>query len=125
MFYITQLDDQTQIVIEAETSSAFAKSDLEVRPNPTMALENAIRTAGQIARRFATEMRPALAGLNADAHVAYSIKCDHNGLVMLASNPDEGQFRVSLNFKATSAATRALALVDEPPFDESSDTTDQ
>ena len=131
MFYVTDLDDATQIVIEAETSSAFAKSDLEVKPNPTRAFQNAISTSAQVAARFGKELRPVMAETGADAEVSFSMKCDHTGLVMMAMNPDEGQFKVTMRFsrgaaKPNVALAGALApLGEEPSFDDSQDDTAQ
>jgi hypothetical protein len=129
MFYVTDLDDDTQIVIEAATSGAFAKSDLEVRPNPRLALQNAITTTGQIAQKFATELRPAMAASRAEAEVSFSVKCDHTGLVMIAMNPTEGQFKVTLSFKNGGAGRPSSVphamLETEPTFDDTQDATDQ
>ena len=127
MFYTTDLDDDTQIIIEAATSGAFAKSDLEVRPNPTLALLNAIETCGQIAQKFADGLAPTMAETGADAEVCFSMKCDHTGLVMIAMNPDEGQFKVTMRFKAPrSTRPKPLALpVPTDMFDDSMDDTRQ
>ncbi len=129
MFYITDLDDDTQIVIEAATSGAFAKSDLEVRPNPSLALQNAITTTGQIAQKFATELRPTMVATGADAEVSFSMKCDHTGLVMIAMNPGEGQFQITMSFKNPGGGSTAREpfpmLEEEPSFDDSQDATAQ
>ena len=122
MFYVTDLDDATQVVIEAETSSAFAKSDLEVKPNPTLALQNAIETSARVASRFARELRPVMASTGSDAEVSFSMKCDHTGLVMLAMNPEEGQFKVTLRFDRTAGGGPSALPV---PFDDGLDATDQ
>ena len=106
MFYVTDLDDTTQVVIEAETSSAFAKSDLEVRPNPQHALVNAMNTASDFAKRLVLEFREAVDAAGGEAELAFSMKCDHTGLVMIAMNPEEGQLRVSLKMRPSGSARR-------------------
>lgn len=132
MFYVTDLDDDTQIIIEAATSGAFAKSDLEVRPDPRLALQNAIATTSQIAQKFAESLRPTMSATGADAEVSFSMKCDHTGLVMIAMNPGEGQFSVTMSFKNSGAALPGTPetapfppLESKPTFDDSQDATDQ
>lgn len=107
MFYVTDLDDKTQLVIEAETSSAFAKSDLEVRPNPQHALVNAMETATYFAGRLVNEFRDVVNEAGGEAEISYSMKCDHTGLVMLAMNPEEGQVKVTLRIKPDGAKPAA------------------
>lgn len=132
MFYVTDLDDKTQLVIEAETSSAFAKSDLEVRPNPQSALVNAMETATYFAGRMVNEFRDVVNEAGGEAEISYSMKCDHTGLVMLAMNPEEGQFKVTLRIKpdapraAAPAAPRKSAWQEELALvSDEQDITDQ
>lgn len=112
MFYITHLDDDTSLVLEAETSGAFAKSDLEVKPNPTKALINAVATARTFARFLANELGPTLKETGAEADITFSIKADSQGMVMIGMKPGEGQIHCSLKF---GGGTRAAAPATSPP----------
>jgi hypothetical protein len=115
VFYITQLDEQTKLVLEAEASGAFAKSDLEVRPDPEKALVNAIDTARTLTRWLAHELGPTMREVGAEAQIAFSLKADSQGMVMIGMRPGDGQFQCTLTFARAAPPARAEA---EPPLEE-------
>lgn len=99
LFYPTKLDEQTILLLEAETSGAFVKSDLEVRPDPEQALVNAVAAAETISRYVARKMKPSLRENGAIAEVSFSIRCDGNGSVMLAQDAARGQLLCKLTIR--------------------------
>ena len=42
-FFLTQITEDTEMLIETETTGAFNKSALEVRPDPKKAFLNTVR----------------------------------------------------------------------------------
>lgn len=99
MFYPTELDAETTLYIETETSGAFAKSDLEIRPDPLKALVNAIEMAKTLSRHLAKEIKPALREYNMDAELSFGVRCDGHGSVMIAMDKDKGQLSCKLTIR--------------------------
>lgn len=100
MFYPTQLDEKTMLYLETETSGAFAKSDLEVRPDPLKALVNAVDLAKTFSRHLAREMKPVLTENNMDAEISFAVRCDGHGSVMIAMDTDKGQLACKLSMRS-------------------------
>ena len=99
-FFVTRLDESTQCLIECETSGAFSKSDLEIKPDPEQAVIIAMSTIVKIAEvmgRNSAQLKSA--GAN-EFDIDFGIKVDGVGSVMIAQRVDEGQFRVALRFAA-------------------------
>lgn len=96
MFYKTQISEETSIIIEAETSGAFTKSDLEDRPDPLRAGMNTINTIAKVAQQMAASLGPALDGTGLAIEVEFGVKADGVGMVMVSQNPDGGQFKVRI-----------------------------
>jgi hypothetical protein len=110
MFYQTRLDENTTMIIEAEVGGAFAKSDLEVRPDPDKALVNLVDVASTFAKYIATEFNRALSGQNAEAEVSFAVKADSFGMVMVGMKPNEGQLQCTLRFgKPGGGGSKAIA----------------
>lgn len=96
MFYPTQLDDDTMLYLETETSGAFAKSDLEVRPDPLSALKGAVDMAKTFSAYVAREIKPVLNQHQMYAEITFAVKCDGHGSVMIAMDKDKGQLTCKL-----------------------------
>ncbi len=118
MFYMTDLDDETQLVMEAEAGGAFNKNDLEVRPNPQKAFKNAVETAKTLAGHLATELRPTLNATGADAEITFAIKCDSAGMVLISQRTSEGQFLCKLLFKSGGTNSMPPAVLSDLPADD-------
>lgn len=100
LFYPTKLDEKTTLYVEAEASGAFAKNDLEVRPEPESALINAVATADQFGRFVAAKLKPMCRENGMDAEVSFSIRVDGNGTFMVAQQWDRGQILCKLTIKS-------------------------
>ncbi len=98
-FFITQISDDTEMLIEAETTGAFTKSDLEIRPDPLKAFLNAVDAASKLGLAFADRLRPTMASTRSEADVHFGLKVDGNGSVMISKDSSECQFQVTLRFK--------------------------
>ena len=98
--FITELDDAGEVLIlmEAETTGAFAKSDLEIKPNPLRCYKQSIETIGLIAKRMAEGIGSHVAGTGTEAEVSFGIKIDSAGTVMFSQNKD-CQFNCTFRFK--------------------------
>lgn len=96
MFYRTSIDDDTHLMLEAPAVGTLDKFGMEDPPNPETAFVRSVDMALLVARRWATVFRAA----GVDAEVEFAMKCDGNGVVMVAEGPDKGQFRCKLRFDA-------------------------
>ncbi|MBW1877673.1 MAG: hypothetical protein JRI25_07335 [Deltaproteobacteria bacterium] len=96
LFYPTYLDDDTVLLMETETSGAFMKSDLEERPEPEKATENAVKSAQLLAMYVADKLKPVLVDRGVAAEISFSIRCDGNGSVMVAQDSARGQLACKL-----------------------------
>ena len=98
--FVTQLEGDTMMLVEAETSGTFAKSDLEIRPNPMASFDQSVDMLGQIGRIIASRVASQYEGTGIEsATVGFGVKIDGNGSVMLAQEGDKAQFRVTLNVR--------------------------
>ena len=98
LFYPTNLDEKTTLLLETEVSGAFVKSDLEIRPDPETALKNAVVAARTFAEHVATEMRSSLELHKMGMEVRFGVRCDGNGTVMIGQNLGNSQlvFKIDL-----------------------------
>lgn len=100
--FVTQLDGDKMILLEAETTGAFAKSDLEIRPNPMAAFDNAVDAVGTIGTILSDRIRDKFAGTPIEtAAVTFGVKVDQAGAVMIAQEHDSAQFTVSLTVRVS------------------------
>jgi hypothetical protein len=98
--FVTQLEGDTMMLLEAETSGAFAKSDLEIRPNPMAAFDNSVALIGTIGRIIGDRITNEYAGGGIEAaEVRFGVKVDGAGSVMLAQEGDKAQFVVKLTVR--------------------------
>jgi hypothetical protein len=98
--FVTQIEGDHIILMEAETSGAFAKSDLEIKPNPMAALGNSMEAVGRIGSLCSERLRAVLAGTGTEsAEVSFGIKCDQIGSIMIAQEHEKAQFSVRLNIR--------------------------
>ena len=96
MFYATQLDKDTRILIEADATGAFTKSDLEDRPDPETAVQNAIKTVGKVGAALAQQVGAQFEGTGCAFEVTFSVKVDSYGAVMVATSPEAGQIKCAV-----------------------------
>lgn len=100
--FVTQIEGDHVILMEAETSGAFAKSDLEIKPNPMGAFHVTLESIGLIGRVAAAKLRETLAGTGTEtAELGFGIKCDQMGSVMIAQENEKAQFTVRMNIRVT------------------------
>ncbi len=99
--FMTELDDagEVRFLMEAETTGAFAKSDMEVRPNPLMAYKQSVNAISLMAARMAESIGASVAGTGVDAEVTFGIKIDSQGAVMISQQSSLCQFQCTLRFK--------------------------
>lgn len=99
--FMTELDDEGEIrfLMEAETTGAFAKSEMEVRPNPLTAYKQAVNAIGLMAGRMAESVGAQVAGTGVDAEVTFGIKVDSQGAVMISQQSSLCQIQCTLRFK--------------------------
>jgi len=103
-FFITQISDDTEMLLEAEPTGAFSKSDLEVRPDPLKAFLNTVDAAAKLGVAFSDKLAPTMASTNSDVDVHFGLKVDGNGSVMISKESTGCQFQVTLRFKGSGAS---------------------
>lgn len=96
-FYATKIGD-AEILLEAMASGAFAKSDLDIKPDPKAAVVNAVGIVKTVAGYMAQEVAPILRSTGALLEVNFSVRADGNGMVMICEDASQGQFQCSLKF---------------------------
>lgn len=96
-FIMTQVSDDVMMLLECETTGAFSKSDLEIKPNPMMAFLNSVDAIAKIARSVGDGVAPGLLESGCDVDVQFGLKIDGAGAVMI-SQDSSGQFKVNLKF---------------------------
>ena len=98
--FVTQLEGDTMMLLEAETSGAFAKSELEIKPNPMAAFDNSVALMGTIGRIMSERLAAEFGGGGVEkAVVSFGIKVDGAGSVMLAQETDKAQFALTLTLR--------------------------
>lgn len=98
MFFKTQLNDSTWVLLEAEASQAFTKSALEGGDmSPETAFLNVAKVSAQIASAVAASLRPVIkANPGFEVEMSFALKSDGGGNVMIATQPTNGQFHLNL-----------------------------
>lgn len=98
--FVTQIEGDHLMMIEAETSGAFAKSELEIKANPMSAFETCIGAITRMGRVLSNRVRAELAGTGTEsAEVSFGIKCDQVGSVMIAQENEKAQFTVKVTIR--------------------------
>jgi hypothetical protein len=98
--FVTQIDADTIMLMEAETSGAFAKSESEIRANPMGAFDTSMGAIGRIGRLMTERLRGELAGTAVESvECTFGVKVDGAGAVMIAQENDRAQFTVKLQFR--------------------------
>jgi hypothetical protein len=98
LFFQSRVNATTQILIEAETSGAFAKNPLEAGLSPDRAFSNALSLAGQVGLALSEQLTSALGTVRAEVDFAFGIKCDPAGNVMIAKSPGDAQFAITVRW---------------------------
>ena len=99
--FVTQLEGNTMMVVEAETSGAFGKNEGSgQRANPMAAFDLAIETASSMCRIMSFRMAEALRGAPVSTtELDFGVKIDQHGTVMVAQEADRAQFKVKLTVR--------------------------
>jgi NTP-dependent ternary system trypsin peptidase co-occuring protein len=98
--FVTQVEGDNLMLIEAETSGAFAKSETEIRANPMAAFDNALDAIGRIGRVASERLAAGVAGTTIEGvELRFGVKIDQAGSVMLAMENESAQFTVKLSFR--------------------------
>ncbi len=98
-FFTTQVTDDVMLLIEAETTGAFSKSDLEIKPNPLMAFLNSVDAVAKLGTAFSDGLSPTMESAGCDVEVLFGIKVDGNGSVMISKESNVCQFQVTMKFQ--------------------------
>lgn len=101
MLFQSRLDENTYVLIDAETSGAFAKNDLGVEASPDKALGNILDLTGKLARGVSVQLAEQMKGLHGEVDVTFALKSDTFGQVMIAARPTDGQFTVNVRWSST------------------------
>jgi len=98
--FMTELDQAGEklMLLEAETTGAFSKSELEIKPNPLQCYKQSISAIGDIAKIMATQIGEATRGSGANVEVTFGIKIDGNGSVLISSMTSNCQLTCTLKF---------------------------
>ncbi len=101
--FMTEIDQSGEqlMLLEAETTGAFSKSELEIKPNPLQCYKQSIGAIGEIAKVMATQIGEQTAGTGAAVEVTFGIKIDGNGSVMISSMTSNCQLTCTLKFAAS------------------------
>jgi hypothetical protein len=95
---MTQVTDDVMLLLEAETTGAFSKSDLEIRPNPIMAYLNSIDTVAKMGSSFSSGLSSTMETAGCDIDVTFGVKIDGAGSVMISKEQQVCQFNVTMRF---------------------------
>ncbi len=95
--YLTRIGDK-QILLEAPASGAFAKSASEVDADPRTAMENMIKTIKTMANVMGKELGPTVRATGGSLEIAFAVRADGSGLVMVSESADVGQIRCNLRW---------------------------
>ena len=98
MFYEVKVDDETHVMFEGMASGSLAKGSDGRSFIPIDAYKNSIDVIKTVAANVAREVAPGMVGTGCTFDVQFSVRADGNGAVMLAQNPDHGQFRVTIKW---------------------------
>lgn len=97
-FFMTQVTEDVMLLLEAETTGAFSKSDLEIRPNPLMAFLNSVDAVSKLGKSFSDGLSPTMETAGCDIDVTFGVKVDGNGSVMVSKEATSCQFNVTMRF---------------------------
>lgn len=104
-FIVSRLDEETQVLVECETTGAFSKSDLEIKPDPERAIFVTVENIASLSRTLAMGIVPTLREVRAsNFEVQYGIKIDGNGSVLISQRKEDGQFSVTLRWSVAPQA---------------------
>ena len=101
--FMTELDQAGEqlMLIEAETTGAFSKSELDIKPNPLQCYKQSIGAIGQITKIMAIQIGEQTRGTGAAVEVTFGIKIDGSGSVMISSMTSTCQLTCTLKFEAS------------------------
>jgi hypothetical protein len=97
VFYEVNFDAETRVLLEGIASGALAKGGsggMEFIPDT--ALDNSIALIKKVAQKIADEVAPSIDGSYCAIDIAFSIRADGNGTVMIGQDPSVGQFHVTI-----------------------------
>ncbi len=98
-FIVSRLDKDTIVMVETETTGAFSKSELEVKPDPERAIINSVETITKMSRTIAAGVIPSLREVRAsNFEMMFGMKIDGQGAVLVSQRPDDCQFKVTLRW---------------------------
>jgi len=105
-FYATNVGS-AKVYLETRASGAFNKNDMEERPDPAAAVQNAVKLAETMAGYVSEQLDQTLRTTQASAEMQFGIRVDGNGFVMIADEQSSGQFSCTLRFEPRSAPAPA------------------
>lgn len=97
-FITSELNDDAIMMVECETTGAFSKSDLEIKPNPLMAFKNATALIGDVGKVVAESVQAKFKDTDANMQVRFGVKIDSMGSVLVSQQGDACQFSVTITF---------------------------
>lgn len=96
-FFMTQVTEDTEVFLETETTGAFNKSALEVRPDPRKAFLNTVDACNKLGIALAEQLHETMETARCDIDMSFGIKVDGNGSVMIAKEMANCQFNVAIH----------------------------
>lgn len=88
--YMTRIGE-AQVLLEAPASGAFAKSSGESEADPRNAIVNMIKTIRVVAAHLGQEIGPIARATGSVLEVAFAVRADSAGLVMVSESTTVGQ----------------------------------
>ncbi len=90
--YLTFLGDK-QFLLEAPASGGLSKSESEVKADPRKAIQNVLETVRTLVQYMGDDIGPAVRASGASFELAFAVRADLSGLVMISEDSKKGQFQ--------------------------------
>ncbi len=95
--FVTQIHGDTLMIMEAENTGTFAKSDSEIKANPMAAFDNAVQSATTLSRVLSARLSSSLRDAPVEsAEVGFGVRVNEMGAVMIARDSEHAQFKIRL-----------------------------
>jgi hypothetical protein len=101
MLLCTQLDENTDLYVDCETSGSFDKGQTSLDFHPDDAINHVVTIASGVATKL--QAIAASAGKGAAVDVEFGVKIDSDAVVSVARGVEAGQFRVRIRYASNAA----------------------
>jgi hypothetical protein len=96
VFFEVNFDEETRVLLEGAASGAIGKGAGGKDAIPDHALDNIIDLVRRVSAKVATEVAPVVDGTLCTFELTFGVRSDGNGTVMIAQEPENSQFRVTI-----------------------------